>query len=171
VTEKIHEVVLLDAQQPGDGRPSSSATIAAELAARSGGKNVTTRAIGDSSPLSHLAAGQLAIASTASWYALTPTDPPSGAALLAVLDQQQPPADDDPASLLWFATPGFDRRVPTPWLMASDEHNPGQHDRGGSPAACATSVFTYAAGNETRSGRSLIRRRVRRVYGTPVGWR
>jgi Kef-type K+ transport system membrane component KefB len=93
--EKINDVVLLDGHPPADGRPYGAAEIARELAARIGGKHVTTRTAGDSLPVGDLASGQLMIAPTASWQALAASDPPAGAAIVMVLEPPQPPTHDD----------------------------------------------------------------------------
>jgi Kef-type K+ transport system membrane component KefB len=98
-TERIRGVVLLDDERPPDGRPSAAAAIAAELAARIGGKNVTTRPAGDSLHVSNLGVGELAVASTTSSRAVASLDPPEGAALVTVLYPEQPPGDDGPAAL------------------------------------------------------------------------
>jgi hypothetical protein len=90
-TEKIAEVVLLDGEAPGHRATPAAAGIAAELAARIGGKNLTRRSVEDAK----LVPGQLAIAATASWQTLAATDPPSGAALVMVLDRPETKPDGD----------------------------------------------------------------------------
>lgn len=93
-TEKIREVVLLDGHHPADGQPPGASEIAAELAARIGGKKVKVRPVGDPDPFDDLAPGQLAIAPTTSWQALAAGDPPAGAALIMVLDPPQAQVQD-----------------------------------------------------------------------------
>jgi Na+:H+ antiporter len=92
---KIREVVLLDGQRPGDAPRHGAVELAAELAARIGGKSVTTHPAGDPTPLSNLTPGQVAIAPTASWQGLAAADPPPGAAVIMVLDPPRRPGDDD----------------------------------------------------------------------------
>lgn len=85
--ESIGEVVLVTrttgSESAVDGR---AATLAAELAARIGGRDVTTY-IADGRPKpSPLRAGQLWIAPADSWQVLAAPEPPPGAALVMVLD-------------------------------------------------------------------------------------
>ncbi|HEY3726511.1 MAG TPA: cation:proton antiporter [Solirubrobacteraceae bacterium] len=83
---RISEVVLFDR---GDGHVTNGqrrAGLAAELAARIGGKGVTVRRPGDAQSFHDLAAGQLWIAGADSGEVLAASDPPEGAALMLVLD-------------------------------------------------------------------------------------
>jgi Kef-type K+ transport system membrane component KefB len=90
----IREVVLIDSRRQIDGQRDVAGEVAAELAARIGGRHVTTRPAG---PFDDLAPGQLAIAATTSWQVLAAADPPAGAALVMVLD---PPRSGDELSIL-----------------------------------------------------------------------
>ena len=88
--KRIVEVVLIESERPaGPGRDSAVA-LAAELAARVGGKSVTVRpagqAAGQAQSFSDLAPGQLWIAPANSWQVLAAPDPPPGAALMMVLE-------------------------------------------------------------------------------------
>jgi hypothetical protein len=88
--ERIGEVVLVDAAAPsgegGDGQTAGAAAIAAELAARVGGKSVKHRSASDYSTLGDLRPGQLCIAPVDSWQVMAAQDPPPGAALMMVLE-------------------------------------------------------------------------------------
>lgn len=95
---KIREVLLVDAQRSTNDEPHESVRIAAELAARVGGRRVTTVPAGSAAGL---APGQLCIAPFPSWDALAASDPPSGAALLVVLE---PPAPLPPGGDRWMVS-------------------------------------------------------------------
>jgi Kef-type K+ transport system membrane component KefB len=91
---RIREVILLEDRQRGDGRRDQGAVVAADLATRIGGRNVTIRSGYEPAELGQLQSGQVAIASM-SWQAITAVDPPDGAAFVMVLDRRQPTAADD----------------------------------------------------------------------------
>ena len=93
--EKIRNVVLLDEKPSGDGRPYGAAEIAAQLAARIGGRHVTRRTTQDPPSFDDLAPGEVVVAPTASWQALAAPDPPAGAVLMMVLEPPQPATDAD----------------------------------------------------------------------------
>jgi hypothetical protein len=93
--EKIRDVVLLDTDGGGDRQRAGAAGIAAELAARIGGRNVRVWSARDAETLSALIPGQLAIAPHGSRQELEATDLPPGAALMMVLQPLQPPTDGD----------------------------------------------------------------------------
>jgi Kef-type K+ transport system membrane component KefB len=95
---KIREVLLVGAQRPADDGAHESVRIAAELAARVGGKRVTTLPPGS---VADLTPGQLCIAPVSSWDALAGSGPPSGAALLVVLE---PPAPPPPGGDRWMVS-------------------------------------------------------------------
>ncbi len=86
-TERIAEVVLVDAERMSDEQPHNAVGLAAELAQRIGGKNIEHRA-GESRSFSELRPGQLCIAPAHSWQVLAASDPPEGAALMMVLELQ-----------------------------------------------------------------------------------
>jgi hypothetical protein len=92
--QKIREVVLVEDDPAGDGARNGAAVVAAELAARIGGKSVTRRPAGEATPFSDLTPGQLCIAPTRSWQALAASDPPDGAAVVMVLDPPLPVSTD-----------------------------------------------------------------------------
>ncbi len=93
---RIREVVLVETQQAADRQSNGAVAIAAELAARIGGRHVRVRPAGDSPFFSDLRPGQLCIAPTNSWQALAASDPPNGAAVLMVHDPPpQSPSEDD----------------------------------------------------------------------------
>jgi Kef-type K+ transport system membrane component KefB len=95
---KIRQVLLVDPQGSSNDGPYDSIRLAAELAARVGGKRVTTVPSG---PAVELVPGQLCIAPAPSWDALAGSDPPSGAVLLIVLE---PPAPPPPGGDRWMAS-------------------------------------------------------------------
>jgi hypothetical protein len=97
--EKIREVVLIEAQRPDGGERYGAAAIAAELAARIGGRRVIHRDGGDPTSFSDLTPGQLCIAPTKSWQALAASDPPEGAAAVMVLDPPPPPPSEEERAL------------------------------------------------------------------------
>jgi Kef-type K+ transport system membrane component KefB len=88
-TDRIAEVLLIDAERPSDEQPQI-AGLAAELAARIAGKNVEHRS-DESKSFGDLRPGQLCIAPAHSWQVLAASDPPEGAALMMVLESQPPP--------------------------------------------------------------------------------
>ncbi len=83
---KIGEVVLVRTPKLDPSGGEGAVALAAELASRIGGKNVTTREAGQARSFSELAPGQLWIAPAHSWQVLAASDPPSGAALILVLE-------------------------------------------------------------------------------------
>jgi hypothetical protein len=83
---RIGEVVLIDARDGQDSDQHDAVGLAAELAARIGGKKVIVHRAGDAPSFSDLAPGQLCIAPADSWRVLAATDPPDGAALMLVLN-------------------------------------------------------------------------------------
>lgn len=92
---RIGEVVLIEVGG-GNAEPRHAAPgLAAELAARIGGKNLTVRQAGDRSSLGELAAGKLYIAAADSWQVLAASEPPPGAGLMLVLDQPPRPGGTD----------------------------------------------------------------------------
>jgi Kef-type K+ transport system membrane component KefB len=98
--EKIRGVILLE-DHPEDHEGLSDAVgIAAELAARIGGKNVTHKPLADSIRLDDLAPGEVCIAPTKSWQALAASDPPEGAALMMVLERPPRPRTDEEEAVL-----------------------------------------------------------------------
>jgi hypothetical protein len=93
-------VILLE-DHPGDReRKDDAVGIAAELAARIGGKNVTHKPLGDSIRLDDLAPGEVCITPTLSWQALAASDPPEGAALMMVLGRPPRPRSDEDEAVL-----------------------------------------------------------------------
>lgn len=92
-TDRIAEVVLMEVSPEravdANGNRSGAGALAAQLAARIGGKNVSKRGLSDRTTLGELRAGQLCIAPVDSWQVMAAADPPAGAALMMVL---QPPA-------------------------------------------------------------------------------
>jgi Kef-type K+ transport system membrane component KefB len=83
---RIREVVLIDRGGEGVTNGKGPAGLAAELAARIGGKSVTVRSSGDTQSFQGLAPGQLWIAAADSGEVLAAADPPEGAVLMLVLD-------------------------------------------------------------------------------------
>ncbi len=83
--KKIGKVVLVDTGLRDGSRSDGAVALAAELAARIGGKSVTRRPAGETGSFAELSPGQLWIAPADSWRVLAAADPPSGAALMLVL--------------------------------------------------------------------------------------
>jgi Kef-type K+ transport system membrane component KefB len=96
---KIRDVILVEPLGPAR-QPPTAAGIAAQLASRIGGRNVTTRPAGNSPFFSDLTPGQLCIAPTNSWQAFAASDPPEGAAVLMVPDPPRPPASEEDRGLV-----------------------------------------------------------------------
>jgi hypothetical protein len=88
--QRIAEVILVDGQDAAEGRDHGNgpdaAAVAAELAARVGGKGLRRRSVGDSSALGDLRPGQVCIAPVDSWQVMAAHTPPDGAALIMVLE-------------------------------------------------------------------------------------
>ena len=82
----IGKVVLVRTPELDPSGGDGAVALAAELAARIGGKSVTTRDAGQGGSFSDLSPGELWIAPARSWQVLAASDPPSGAALILVLE-------------------------------------------------------------------------------------
>ncbi len=96
---RIGEVVLVQADRPDQARGDGAAGLAAELAARIGGKGVIKHEAGAVQTFTEVAAGQLWIAPADSGQVLAAADPPSGSALMMVLEPPSTgPADEESAS-------------------------------------------------------------------------
>jgi hypothetical protein len=92
---RIDEVVLVQTGREDESDSDGVSTLAAELAARIGGKGVTTREAGASRSFAELAPGQLWITPAHSWQVLAAADPPHGAAMMMVLEPPPAPSPDE----------------------------------------------------------------------------
>ena len=109
---RIDEVQLIDAEESGHGHQRGASQLAAELAARIGGKNVTARHAADPPRRDDLRPGQLCIAPATSWQLLAASDPPKGAAMVFVLEP--PVAPDGITTELGIGAPRRTDAMPSP---------------------------------------------------------
>ncbi|MGH3264120.1 MAG: cation:proton antiporter, partial [Trebonia sp.] len=91
-TSQIGEVLLIQDRDDLDGSGHDAVGIAAELASRIGGRNVTVRPAGTAPASRDLAPGQLCIAPADSWRVMAASDPPQGAALMLILNPPPTPS-------------------------------------------------------------------------------
>jgi hypothetical protein len=83
---RIGEVVLIETDRPGEPEGNGAVKLAAELAARIGGRSLTVRQTSPGQSFSDVSPGQLWIVPADSSHVLAASDPPDGAALMMVLD-------------------------------------------------------------------------------------
>jgi Kef-type K+ transport system membrane component KefB len=89
-TETIADVELLESGPRQDRHDTAALDLAAELASRIGGKDLTRRRVSELPDEDGLRAGQVSIAAVTSWEVLAASDPPDGAALVFVLEPRAP---------------------------------------------------------------------------------